>query len=71
MIGLAIILILIVACFALITNIIKAYEESEKMIRLQGIQTPEQKVATEELKDQWLLDFSKLVNESQNRTPSN
>jgi hypothetical protein len=64
MIGLAIVLFLIV-CFASKTDIVKAYEESEKKIHLERIQTPEHEAAVETLKEQWLTDFNKLFNESQ------
>ena len=66
MISLAIVLILIVAYIAFTTDIVKAYEESEKIIHLVGNQTPEQEVAVETLKEQWLTDFNRLLNESNN-----
>ena len=68
MIGLAIVLLLIVTYFASTTDIAKAYEESEKIIHLEANQTPQQKAAVEALKEQWLADFNRLLNESNNRT---
>ena len=70
MISLAIVLLLIVAYFASTTDIVKAYEESERIIHLEANQTPEQKSVTEALKEQWLADFNRLVNESNNGTPN-
>ena len=70
MIGLAIVLLLIVAYFASTTDIVKAYEESERIIHLEAKQTPEQKSAIEALKEQWLADFNRLLNESNNGTPN-
>jgi hypothetical protein len=67
MIGLAIVLLLIVAYFASTTDIVKAYEESERII-LEANQTPEQKSVIEALKEQWLADFNRLLNESNNGT---
>ena len=66
MIGLAIVLLLIVACFASTTDIVKAYEEM--IIHLEANQTPEQKSAVEALKEQWLADFNRIINESNNGT---
>ena len=66
MIGLAIVLLLIVAYFASTTDIVKAYEE--KIIHLEANQTPEQKSAVEALKEQWLADFNRLLNGSNNGT---
>ena len=64
MIGLVIVLLLIVAYFASTTDIVKAYEE--KIIHLEAKQTPEQKYTVEALKEQWLADFNRLLNESIN-----
>lgn len=68
MIGLAIVLLLIVAYFAFTTDIVKAIEE--KIIHFEANQTPEQKSAVEALKEQWLADFNRLLNESNNGTHS-
>ncbi len=70
MISLAIVLLLIVAYFASTTDIVKAYEESERIIHLEANQTPEQKSVIEALKEQWLADFNRLLNESNNGTPN-
>jgi hypothetical protein len=64
MIGSLIVLLLIVAFVALKPDIIKAYEDSAKKIHLEEIQTSEQEVDAEILKEKWLADFSKLFNES-------
>jgi hypothetical protein len=66
MIGLAIVLLLIMAYFVSTTDIVKAYEESEKIIHLEAKQTPEQEAAVEALKEQWIADFNRLLNESNN-----
>jgi len=66
--GLSTVLLLIVAYFASTTDIVKAYEESEKIVHLEANQTPEQKIAVEVLKEQWLADFNRLLNESNNKT---
>jgi hypothetical protein len=65
MISLAIVLILIATTTI---GIVKAYEESEKRIHLKGIQTSEQVVAEEKVREQWLTDFNRLLNESNNGT---
>ena len=46
--------------------LVKAYEESERIIHLEANQTPEQKSVIEALKEQWLADFNRLLNESNN-----
>ena len=66
MIGLAIVLPLIMAYFVSTTDIVKAYEESEKIIHLEAKQTPEQEATVEALKEQWIADFNRLLNESNN-----
>ena len=72
MIGLSIVLGLIgILYFATTLDVIKASEGSQeekedKTITLTNIPTPEQKVADEELRKRWLLDFSQLLKDSNN-----
>jgi hypothetical protein len=66
MIGLAIVLglllIIVVSYFATMMEFHKTFGQSEE-IRLESIQTPEQKAEVENVKDQWLVGFNKLLNE--------
>ena len=66
MIGLAVVLLLIAALFVFKMDFVMAYHESEKKIHLEGIQTPEQKATVETLKEQWLADFNRLLNQGEN-----
>ena len=66
MIGLAVVLLLIAALFVFKMDFVMAYQESEKKIHLEGIQTPEQKATVETLKEQWLADFNRLLNQGEN-----
>ena len=70
MVGLAIVLVLVIACYVSVVNIAYAYEESEKKIHLQGVQSPEQLAAGEKVKEQWLSDFNRLLNKSNNEVNS-
>jgi endonuclease YncB( thermonuclease family) len=65
MIGLVVVMGLIIVYFAAAIEITKAYGQSEETIRLQSIQTPEQKVDVEKVKEQWLTDFNQLLKETQ------
>ncbi|MGH9982715.1 MAG: hypothetical protein ACRD8W_02015 [Nitrososphaeraceae archaeon] len=65
MIGLAIVLgllLIVVSYLATMTEFSKTFGQSEE-IRLQSIQTPEQKAEVESVKEQWLAGFNKLLNE--------
>jgi hypothetical protein len=66
MIGLAIvfglIIVVVVSYFATIIEFQKTFGQSEE-IRLESIHTPEQKAEVENVKEQWLVGFNKLLNE--------
>jgi hypothetical protein len=64
--GLAIVVLvlLVLAYFVASIDIIKAYGASEKKIRLQSIQSPEQQDDNEKLKERWLSNFNELLSES-------
>jgi hypothetical protein len=64
--GLAIVVLvlLVLAYFVASIDIIKAYGESEKKMRLQSIQSPEQQDDNEKLKERWLSNFNELLSES-------
>ena len=62
--GLAFVLLIIVAFSVLKIGVLVAYEESDKKIHLEEIQTFDQGVAAETLKEKWLANFYNLLNES-------
>ena len=59
-----ILLLLVLAYFVSSIDIIKAYGTSEKKIRLQSIQSPEQQDDSKKLKERWLSNFNELLSES-------
>lgn len=63
MIGLVIVLGLIVTYFTTTLESTNAFEQSET-IRLHSIPAPEEKATGGEVKEQWLVAFSMLLNES-------
>jgi hypothetical protein len=66
--GLAIVLffLLVIAYFVVSMDILRAYETSEKTIRLDAIPTTSQQNETDEkVRSQWFVDFDELLKESQ------
>ena len=65
MIGLVCILLLIVAYFEASIDIIRAYERSEQTVHIKDIPTLEQEKTDEKIKTEWLTNFNRLLNETQ------
>lgn len=65
MIGLVYKLLLIVAYFEASIDIIRAYKWSEQMVHIKDIPTLEQEETVEKIKTEWLTNFNRLPNETQ------
>ena len=60
-----VVLVLLVLAYSVASiDISKAYGASEKKIRLQSVQSPEQQDDNEKLKERWLSNFNELLSES-------
>jgi hypothetical protein len=69
MVGLVIVLSLIVAYFVTTIEFTNAFGQSEEeTIRLYSIPTPEEGADVDEVKEQWLIAFSILLNEANSNT---
>jgi len=60
-----ILLLLIVAHFEASIDIIRAYERSEQTLHFKDIPTLEQEETDEKVKSEWLTNFNRLLNETQ------
>jgi len=58
-------LLLIVAHFEASIDIIRAYERSEQTLHFKDIPTLEQEETDEKVKSEWLTNFNRLLNETQ------
>ena len=65
MIGLVYKLLLIVAYFEASIDIIRAYKWSEQMVHIKDTPTLEQEETVEKIKTEWLTNFNRLPNETQ------